>query len=183
MKKLIFFTFFISSFAYAEGPLFRHGDTTTQQEFENVYQDLRSSIKLKIIQSTFTTTASVTATTSSSYVNTALTATITPMSVNSKIFVWVSGGLETAVQTNNAQLSLKRGSTEVTGGGVLSALRPSASVATRSNGSFIWIDSPGTTTATTYTVVLASSDGASNSRFPTQLAETATLFLAEFNIP
>jgi len=184
MKKLIFASLvFVPAFAFSEGPLFRQKEPSIQQEFENVYQDLRSVSRLKIIQSTFTTTTTVTATTSSSYVNTALSATITPTSTNSKIFVWVSGCLETAIQTNNAQLSLKRGSTEVTGGGLLSVFRPSASATSRSNGSFIWVDSPVTTTATTYTVVLLSADGASNSRFPSNAGETATIFLAEFNIP
>ncbi len=139
--------------------------------------------QIKIIQSIFATTAVSSSTTSSTYVNTNLTATITPTSASNKVFVWVSGCLETNVQANNAQLSLKRGSTEVTSGGLLSVMRPAASAATRSNGGFVWIDSPSATTATTYTAVLASADNASTSRFPSNAGETATMLLIEFKTP
>lgn len=42
MKKLLFILFLMPSFSLAEGPLFQHKDTYDQQEFENVYQDLRA---------------------------------------------------------------------------------------------------------------------------------------------
>lgn len=135
--------------------------------------------QLKVIQIISGTTTSVTSTTSSTYQNTALAATITPTSASNKIFVLVSGALETNVAANNAQLSLKRGTTEVTGGGLLMALRPSASATTRIGGSFMYLDSPATTAATTYTVVLLSSDNASTSRFPSNAGDTGSILLVE----
>lgn len=42
MKKLLLLISIVPSFALAEGPLFRHKDTVTQQEFENNYQDHRN---------------------------------------------------------------------------------------------------------------------------------------------
>lgn len=42
MKKLILILLVLPGFARAEGPLFRQKEATTQQEFENVYQDIRS---------------------------------------------------------------------------------------------------------------------------------------------
>lgn len=41
MKKLLFLLF-IPSICLAEGPIFRHKEPEKQQEFENVYQDIRS---------------------------------------------------------------------------------------------------------------------------------------------
>lgn len=46
MKKLLLILLF-PSFAFCEGPLFRQQEPSLQQEFENVYQDLRAT-KLKV---------------------------------------------------------------------------------------------------------------------------------------
>lgn len=52
MKLILFIALiFIPSWLCAEGPLFRHKEPEKQQEFENVYQDLRSSPN-KFIQNT-----------------------------------------------------------------------------------------------------------------------------------
>lgn len=42
MKKFWLLTFLIPSVSFAEGPAFQHKEPTIQQEFENVYQDIRS---------------------------------------------------------------------------------------------------------------------------------------------
>jgi hypothetical protein len=42
MKKLLFFLLAFPALAYSEGPLFQHEATSVQQEYENVYQDIRS---------------------------------------------------------------------------------------------------------------------------------------------
>lgn len=41
MRELLFVLIAFSSVAFGEGPHFRHKDTTTHQEFENVYKDIR----------------------------------------------------------------------------------------------------------------------------------------------
>lgn len=135
--------------------------------------------QLKVIQVVSASTASVTSTTSGTYVNTALAATITPTSSSNKILILISGGIETSAAANNAQISVKRGSTEVTGGGLLIGHRPPASAVSRVGASCMYMDSPATTSSTTYTVVLLSSDGASTSRFPTNLGETTSIILME----
>lgn len=43
MKKLLFLIAFFSSLAFAEGPIYRHKDPATNQEFQNVYQDIRTT--------------------------------------------------------------------------------------------------------------------------------------------
>src|SRR6185436_5241295 len=43
MKKLLFILL-LAYPCFAEGPEFRHKDTFVQQEFDNVYQDLRTKI-------------------------------------------------------------------------------------------------------------------------------------------
>lgn len=52
MKKHLFILVFLPVLAHAEGPLFRHKDTVEQQEFENVYQDLRQKANTSIVPST-----------------------------------------------------------------------------------------------------------------------------------
>jgi len=135
--------------------------------------------QIKLLQTIVGTTTTPFTTTSSTYQNTNLTATITPTSSSNRIKVTVSGGLQVAVAADNALISIKRGSTEVTGGGSLGVLRGPASSTTRSMATFVYVDSPATTSSTVYTVVLLSSDNASTVSFPTALAETATIILEE----
>jgi hypothetical protein len=55
MKKFIFLMF-LPSMAFANGPIFQHKDTFVQQEFENVYQDLRTKLSTVTIPSNSITT-------------------------------------------------------------------------------------------------------------------------------
>lgn len=41
MKKLLLFIFLLSTNAFALGPIFRHQDVYNEQEFQNIYQDIR----------------------------------------------------------------------------------------------------------------------------------------------
>lgn len=45
MKKLIYLSILICGVSFAEGPNFQQSDTYNQQEFDNVYRDLRSKQK------------------------------------------------------------------------------------------------------------------------------------------
>lgn len=47
MRKILFlFLMFVSTSCFAAGPVYRQKDATTQLEFENVYQDIRSVTKI-----------------------------------------------------------------------------------------------------------------------------------------
>ncbi len=123
-----------------------------------------------------TTTSQTTTNSSGAGVNTNLAATITPTSSSHRIKVTVSGGLEAGTNATAAILMLN-------GGGatnkILGVFRPSATATSRGMGSFCYIDSPATTSSTTYTVKLASADGSSNVSFPTASGETAVIILEE----
>lgn len=58
MKKLLLVIALLPAIGYAEGPLFHHTQTISQQEFDNVYQDLRSKMNSSISSITATGTLS-----------------------------------------------------------------------------------------------------------------------------
>lgn len=122
------------------------------------------------------TTTSVTSSTST-LVDTTLTATITPTSATSKILVFVSqNGIRK--QTNNAytQLTLLRNSTQLYTFEV--ALGFTNSTATNDTASSTtYLDSPATTSATTYKTQFCSNPGVAS--VTVQVAGTSTITLME----
>ena len=106
---------------------------------------------LQVVQAVYTTTVS---TTSASYVDTGLTASITPSSSSSKILVFVSQG--TLVERSSSsclnKLQIVRGSTVVhesdRAGGITG--NGTTYVALSANEVLIYLDSPATTSSTTY---------------------------------
>ncbi len=133
--------------------------------------------QLKVIQynSAVLANASAFSTTSSTYADTGLTVAITPTSAANKIIIWVSGGLQTAVQANTAALKLVGGNSNL----VMGVFRPSASATSRDMSTFMYVDSPATTSATTYKVQLASLDNASTSTFLTGGGEQGQIVVME----
>ena len=109
---------------------------------------------LQIVQTTKTDTFS---TTSTSFTDvTGFSATITPSSTSSKVLVMVSSNSSTS-GVNNAIMKLVRGSTDVFVGDDDGASREEATAQTRVNDTnaaltltFNFLDSPSTTSATTY---------------------------------
>jgi hypothetical protein len=104
---------------------------------------------LQVVSGTTTTGATVTSNTT--YLDTNLTATITPSATSSKILVMTSQGLFKEAQTNSAiNYRLLRGSTtivDIVNAGILfqdTALRLGVLQ------SLVYLDSPNTTSATTY---------------------------------
>jgi len=117
------------------------------------YANLPAGSVLQVVQVVNTTQTS---TSSTSYVATDLAVTITPKFSTSKILVVVSS---TTVNTNvvTASSTIYRGGTNL-GGGFNSGLSVN-----QPNGSYVWtplaityLDSPATTSATTYTLYIAS---------------------------
>ena len=115
-----------------------------------------------VLQVVSANTTTNTATTSTSFVATALAATITPISTSSKVFVIVAGGAARASSGNQIYTTIYRGATnlgsatrglsQMGGGGVSTDYTPVLSV----------FDSPATTSATTYTVYIATSSSTHN---------------------
>lgn len=111
------------------------------------------------------TTVSQTSVSSNAYTNTALAATITPTSASNRIKISVSGDIFNNNSATTARLSVKRGSTEVTSGGSLAEYHGFTG-GSQMPVSFVYVDSPATTSATTYTVCLLSTDNSSAVFFP-----------------
>lgn len=136
-------------------------------------------VPVQVVQAT---TSTPTATTSASYVNTSLTASITPTSSSNRILILVSGVLQTqADNSTSAALGIKRDSTVVYDDqrAMNNAVNANIRMATRAN--LIYLDTPSTTSLTTYTVVLARSVTAGTSysaEFPPNTS-VATIILME----
>tara|TARA_B100000519_G_scaffold196297_1_gene202457 strand:+ start:478 stop:972 length:495 start_codon:yes stop_codon:yes gene_type:complete len=119
---------------------------------------------IQVVQGTY---ASFTNTTSSSFVDVGLSAAITPVSSSNKILVKVAAhGIAQNGATAKTELALLRGSTIIQ-----YALRPVYS-ATSGSGEYItgscaieFLDSPSTTSATTYKLQFRTRDGGDSTRF------------------
>ena len=135
-----------------------------------------------VIQVVSTTTSTSTGTTSGSYVDTALTLAITPNFSTSKILVLVSGTLQTQADNRTAgALGIKRNSTLVYDDQRAIDDGVNANVAIGTRASLLYLDSPATTSSTTYTVQLARAISAGTSysvTFPSN-SSIATIALLE----
>ena len=118
---------------------------------------------LQVIQGTYATQGS---TTSSSYVATGLSASITPSSATSKILVIVQGNIQAAA-SQNTNITLYRGTvsgTDLSGtsGGVGFSYLNAGTQITNSAPIISYLDSPATTSSTTYTFAYKVSGGATS---------------------
>ncbi len=116
------------------------------------YSDPTNGTVLQIVSTTKTDTYSLTSTTDTDV--TGLTASITPTSTSSKVFVMVS--LIAMQGTGTAMAKLVRGSTDICIGDAASnRIRASAAsykTGINTNLSFQFLDSPATTSSTTYKI-------------------------------
>jgi hypothetical protein len=131
-------------------------------------------IPLQLIQGTSTTAFT---TTSATYVNTNLTASITPKSVSSKILVMAIGYLASA-GADTGYATLARGGTNLlaaSGGAIIDVGGASLS----RHSSLIYLDSPASTSALTYTVQVKNSAGAVTISYGAT-GMTQVMILAEF---
>ena len=150
------------------------------QAWDNVNSDnfqkggFTGIIPLQIIQGTSTTPKS---TTSTSFVDTNLTASITPQSASSKILIMAMGEMRT--DTTGASFAvLARGGTPITNG----MARNSVTGAGLSHATLIYVDSPASTSALTYSVQLASDAGTHTATWgnSTTVVSTQVMILIEF---
>jgi len=125
---------------------------------------------LQVVQGTTQTSAS---TTSSSYSDTNLTATITPSSASSKVIVMVMQAMKSAANSaasNGFFIKLFRGATAITGEGsgynffYLSTGNP-VNYDQRTLVSIHYLDSPATTSATTYKTQQANYSGTTTAQY------------------
>jgi len=110
-----------------------------------------------VIQTVFSTLGSTASTSSSSFVTTGLTASITPTSSTSKIVIHVGGSVDNGSVGTQGYLTLYRGSTNI-GGGSQSMVASFYGSTSRiqSPAGFVVEDSPATTSSTAYTVYFSS---------------------------
>ena len=117
--------------------------------------DLRGAFRiLQIVQATYSTAE---ATSSSSYVDTSLEATITPSSATSKVFILCnvsSYAARTGTSTGIGEHAIERGGSQIYESAT-TAYADAAESANRSmyvSATLSYLDSPATTSATTYTL-------------------------------
>jgi len=130
---------------------------------------------LQVVAATFSTSTS---TTSTSFVATGLTASITPTSATSKIFIATDGAADTNGNGEQVTFTIFRNSTNIAPAGV-SGMTNIFATSSRVIGSvsMVFLDSPSTTSATTYAAYIRTSSGTSVS-FPQQ-SGTASIILME----
>jgi hypothetical protein len=111
----------------------------------------------KILQVVQATTTTGTTSSSSTYANTALTATITPSSVSSKILVVVShAGCVKVTGNTYVQLRLTRDGTAITGDFAGNINYDNTTVTMTTQAGTTYLDSPAATSALVYRTQLAS---------------------------
>jgi hypothetical protein len=127
---------------------------------------------LQVVQAT---TGTLTSSTTSTYADTAITTSITPTSATSKILVIAYLGMcgKTAADTQLNLRIQRSGSTIFSA----AAVNQGAAVAFTSNITLSYLDSPATTSSTTYTVQLANRDNAGSVNVNNN--STATIILME----
>ena len=132
---------------------------------------------LQVVQGTSTTQAT---TTSGNWDSTGLTASITPIATTSKILILVSGGMEGGASGSGDQrmgFKIYRGASSIeasTGGKVL-YLTPNLYIPIN----YIALDSPSTTSSTTYTLYFKLLSGNTTLSFCRDSAETTNIILME----
>lgn len=133
-----------------------YGEDDSETTFSALLNKLGTSVsadmKGRIAQIVFATYSTQTVSSTSTFVTTGLTANITPTKANSKIIVLVSqNGVSKFNNTTSAvDLRLMRGATALSNFGIGNALISVATDLFLGSSSVVYVDSPGTTSAVTY---------------------------------
>ena len=144
------------------------GDVLTAAQMNN----LRGAFRiLQVVSATYST---LTTSTSGTYADTGLTVSITPSSTSSKIFVVANHSVYNDTANTAAGIRIVRGSTSLTAT-INVSYSPTAAIA--SSWSMNYLDSPATTSATTYKTTFARTNGAGTVTVqPSSDAATITVF-------
>ena len=142
-----------------------------------------------MLQVVSATTATSVAVTSGSYTNSGLSATITPSAASSKVLVLTNQTLQVRRESNNGKIGLivlVRNSTALTTNdgaeqlGILANNNNGLDIRLASGFSFTYLDSPNTTSATTYKTQIAVGSVAANTSITAQYADsTSSIVLLE----
>jgi hypothetical protein len=132
---------------------------------------------IQVVQGTSTSSAS---TTSTSFVTTGVSASITPKLSTSKIAIFITGQLYSSGTAIQSYLTIYRGATELSGNGASgNGFAPNAynaAGAITAGATLNYLDSPATTSSTTYTIYLRTSSGTS---YFNSASGTSTILLME----
>ena len=126
---------------------------------------LPSGVGGKVLQVLNATTTSETATTSSSYQATNLSVSITPSNSANKVLIQAQFVLCTATDSNWADSTLYRGASNLVGANGCVGVYIGDASQIHTPASITFLDSPSTTSATTYTVRIRSRNNSGNTRF------------------
>jgi hypothetical protein len=129
-----------------------------------------------VLQVVYASTTNITQATTSSYVDTALTASITPISSTSKILITVYCGM-VGKTANDTQLNIRilRGASTAVFD--TAALNQGSATALTGNVTPVYYDSPATTSSTAYKIQIANRDNSGTVSF--NINGTATMTLME----
>jgi hypothetical protein len=116
-----------------------------------------------VIQVVSATTLSQTSTTGTSYVQSTLTASITPTSSSSEILILVMPYTRTTPAGGSTSLTVYRNDSSIEASSAGMNYTYAASTTLEITGNIVWIDSPATTSSTTYTVYFKHGDAAGTS--------------------
>lgn len=167
-----------SSFSAGQcsSPLVPHSDSSDQREFQNAYQCLSDISPGRIRQVIYSSSTASFSTTNSSYQTTNLTGSITPISSTSKILVIAMGAIDQP-GGQVASISIFRGATNLfsSSGGFSGSIAGSGRF--DQTVTLTAMDSPGTTSATVYSVGLKTNGG--TAAYGSLSGETQTMILVE----
>lgn len=128
----------------------------------------------KVLQVVFGSTATETASSTSTFVDTNLTATITPTSATSQILVLVSQNSVAKNNDSRLKMQLLRGATVILKMGDAIGWTNTANRLNLGSVSASYLDSPATTSATTYKTQFASQDNNASVTVQQYLADSAS---------
>jgi|LakMenE01Jun11ns_1017448.scaffolds.fasta_scaffold9439360_1 hypothetical protein len=135
----------------------------------------------RVLQVVYADYALQVVTASSTYIDTGLTGTITPQSASSKILVCVSqNGIHKSSNDTSVSVKLVRGASDILFFGSELGLNASATQSNIGSASAMMIDSPATTSATTYKTQFKS-DAGLNFGVVQRNSITSTLILMEIS--
>lgn len=131
---------------------------------------------IQVVSATYST--AVTSSTST-YVDTGLTASITPTSATNKILVLVSqNGVSKVTNDTTCKIQLLRGASSINVFAFFAGRNSSTQINSVGSASTCYLDSPATTSATTYKTQFASSQGNASATVQ-EASETSTITLLE----
>jgi len=131
---------------------------------------------IQVVNATYST--SVTSSTST-YVDTGLTATITPTSATNKILVLVSqNGVSKTTNDTTCKIQLLRGASSINVFAFFAGRNSANTINSVGSASTCYLDSPATTSATTYKTQFASSQNNASATVQ-EASETSTITLLE----